>query len=269
MTLEEALEITKIHSVAGVLEEGSPLVKTRPFRSPHHSISTAGLVGGGTNPRPGELSLAHGGVLFLDELPEFKRDATEVMRQPMEDGKVTIARVASTVTYPCRTMIVAAMNPCKCGYYGDRSNKCRCSESNVTRYLSKVSGPLIDRMDIQVEAASLKYSELSMAPGESSESVRKRVVAARRIQLERYKNVGFYSNSALSGKNIEKYCLLTGEAAKLIKSAFENLGLSARAYSRILKISRTIADLDNKEKIDDVHIAEAIQYRTLDKKFWR
>ena len=269
LTFDEALEITKIHSVAGQLDKDNPLVTTRPFRNVHHTISTAGLVGGGANPHPGEISLAHGGVLFLDELPEFKRDAAEVMRQPMEDGKVTISRVAASLTFPCKTMVVAAMNPCKCGYYGDASGKCRCSASSVSRYLSKVSGPLLDRMDIQVEAASVKYSELSAPPAESSAKIRERVIAARRIQLERYKDEDFYSNSELSGKNIEKYCIMTPTAQSFIKSAFESMGLSARGYSRILKIARTIADLDKSEKIDDIHITEAIQYRTLDKKFWR
>lgn len=269
LSLEEALEVTKIHSIAGILKENRPLVTTRPFRSPHHSISTMGLVGGGAIPRPGELSLAHNGVLFLDELPEFRRDATEVMRQPLEDGVVYLTRVAASYTYPCKTMLVAAMNPCRCGYYGDRSRKCRCSASSVNRYLSRISGPLIDRIDIQTEASSLTYGELRAAPAETSAEIKKRVVRARKIQMERYKGQGIYCNAALAGKNIEKYCVLTNEGREILKNAFETLELSARAHSRVLKVSRTIADLENEERISGLHIAEAIQYRSLDKKFWR
>ncbi len=268
LNMEEALEVTKIHSIAGVLDEGTPLAVTRPFRSPHHSISTMGLVGGGTVPRPGELSLAHNGVLFLDEFPEIKTDATEVMRQPLEDGRVTISRVAASYTFPCKTMLVAAMNPCKCGYFGDRSRRCRCSSTAVTKYLSKISGPLIDRMDIQTEAPSISYEQLGARPAESSAQIKKRVTACRHIQAERYKGRGIHCNASLSGANIEKYCILTSEAKRLIKDAFEALGLSARAYSRILKVSRTIADLEQSENITEIHIAEAVQYRSLDKKFW-
>lgn len=268
LNMDEALEVTKIHSISGLLKENKPLILTRPFRSPHHSISTAGLVGGGSVPRPGELSLAHNGVLFLDELPEFKSDAIEVMRQPLEDGAVNIARVAASYTFPCKTMLVAAMNPCKCGYFGDRSKRCRCSTASIHKYLSKISGPLLDRIDIQTEAQSVSYNDLSARPAETSAEIKSRVVACRNLQAERYRGEGIYCNAALSGKSIEKYCMLTRDGAALIKNAFENLGLSARAYSRILKVSRTIADLDLCEKINEMHIAEAIQYRGLDKKFW-
>lgn len=268
LTPEEALETTKIYSVAGLLKNGLSLITRRPFRAPHHSISTVGLVGGGSVPRPGELSLAHNGVLFLDEFPEFRRDATEVMRQPIEDGEVRITRVAASVTYPCRTMLVAAMNPCKCGYYGDRNRKCRCSEASVQRYLSKISGPLLDRIDIQTEASSLSYKDIKLPPAETSAQIKKRVVKAREIQAERYKGCGFYTNAGLSGENISKYCELDREAEKVLKGAFEVMHLSARAHSRILKVSRTIADLAGSEKIGMMHVAEAVQYRNLDQKFW-
>lgn len=268
MTIEEALETTKIYSVAGLLKENGSLVTKRPFRSPHHTISTIGLVGGGAIPKPGELSLAHNGVLFLDELPEFKKDATEVMRQPMEDGKVNLTRVAASVTYPCKSMVVAAMNPCKCGYYGDKGGRCRCSEASIKRYLSKVSGPLLDRIDISVEASEISYADLKVSGGESSAEIKKRVVAAREIQIKRYKDETFFSNAELSGDKIEKYCTLTKSAEQLIKNAYSSMGLSARGYSRILKVARTIADLDASIDINEMHIAEAISYRSVDKKFW-
>ncbi len=268
MTIEEALETTKIYSVAGLLKDKGELITKRPFRSPHHTISTIGLVGGGSMPKPGELSLSHNGVLFLDELPEFKKDATEVMRQPMEDGKVNITRVSGSVTYPCKTMVLAAMNPCKCGYYGDGSGKCRCSEASIRRYLSRVSGPLLDRIDICVEALSITYGELKNRGGETSADIKKRVVAAREIQNARYKDEPFFSNSALEGDKIEKYCTLTKNAEVLLKNAYSSMSLSARGYSRILKVARTIADLEASEKINEMHIAEAISYRSVDKKFW-
>lgn len=268
LTLDEALEVTKIHSIANLIDAENPLVTSRPFRAPHHSISTVGLVGGGSMAKPGELSLAHNGVLFLDELPEFKRDATEVMRQPMENGKVTITRAAASATYPCKTMLVAAMNPCRCGYFGDKSGRCKCSERSVSNYLSKISGPLLDRIDLQVEAANPTYNELYSGPSESSAEIRKRVIAARKIQIERYKDIGIYCNAFLSGKHIEEFCVMTDEATALLKNAFESMGLSARAHSRLLKVARTIADLEGTEKIEALHIAEAIQYRSLDKKFW-
>lgn len=268
MTIEEALETTKIYSVAGLLKENGALVTKRPFRSPHHTISTIGLVGGGAIPKPGELSLSHNGVLFLDELPEFKNDATEVMRQPMEDGKVNLTRVAASVTYPSKCMVVAAMNPCKCGYYGEKSGRCRCSEASIKRYLSKVSGPLLDRIDISVEASEISYAELKVSGGESSAEIKKRVVAAREIQRKRYEGEVFHSNAGLDGDKIEKYCTLTKSAEELIKNAYASMGLSARGYSRILKVSRTIADLEGCENINEMHIAESISYRSVDKKFW-
>lgn len=269
LTLEEALEVTKIHSIAGLLPENSPLITVRPFRNPHHSISTIGLVGGGVVPKPGELSLAHRGVLFLDELSEFRRDATEVMRQPIEDGVVNLTRVSASITYPCKGMLVAAMNPCKCGYYGDRSKKCRCSEASVQRYLGKLSGPLLDRIDIQVEASSIMYADMQKTAPEGSKDIKKRVIYAREIQTKRYKTESFFSNADLTGSSIEKYCVLDGGAKRLIKNAFDAMGLSARAHSRILKVARTIADLEGEDVINELHVAEAIQYRSLDKKFWK
>ncbi|MBO4898132.1 MAG: YifB family Mg chelatase-like AAA ATPase [Clostridia bacterium] len=268
LTPEEALETTKIYSVAGLLKNGSALITQRPFRAPHHSTSTVGLVGGGTTPHPGELSLAHNGVLFLDELPEFHRDATEIMRQPLEDGKVNITRASGSLTFPCKTMLVAAMNPCKCGYYGDRSRKCRCTESAIHKYLSRVSGPLLDRIDIQTEAASVSYKDMKAPAAESSAEIKKRVLGARMIQYERYKDEDFYCNAGLSGSKIEKYCTAEPEAEKLLAEAFDSMNLSARAHTRVLKVARTIADLEGAEKISALHIAEAIQYRSLDKKFW-
>ena len=269
MTFEEALEVTKIHSIAGLLPHNTPLISTRPFRSPHHTISTAGLSGGGSIPRPGELSLAHNGVLFLDELPEFKRDALEVLRQPLEDGKVTISRATATYTYPCNIMLVASMNPCKCGYFGDPNHECTCTHAQVQNYRSKISGPLLDRIDIQVEVTPVNYNDLSSTrPAESSAEIKKRVDRTRAVQLERYKDKGIISNSQLTAGMINKYCRLSDEANALLKSAFDNLGFSARAHSRILKVARTIADLDGCENITSAHIAEAIQYRSLDRKYF-
>ena len=268
LTMDEALEVTKVHSVAGLLNNGLPLVTTRPFRAPHHSISTVGLVGGGSVPKPGEISLAHNGVLFLDELPEFRRDTTEAMRQPIEDGEIHITRVYASIAYPCKTMVVAAMNPCKCGYYGDKSRKCRCSTTSIHNYLAKVSGPLLDRFDIQTEASSISYGEVNSEPGESSAEIKKRVVAARDIQAARYKNEPFYCNADLEGDSVFRYCVLDSDAESILQKSFESLNLSMRAYSRILKVARTIADLENEEKIGYLHITEAISYRTLDRKFW-
>jgi len=268
LSFEEALEVTKIHSIAGVLPEKTPLLSARPFRSPHHTISAAGVAGGGRVPRPGEISLAHNGVLFLDELPEFSKDTLEVMRQPLEDGIVTIARVSATLTYPANTMLVAAMNPCKCGYYGDSAKKCTCSEAQVKQYLSKISGPLLDRIDIHVEVPSVKYSDLeSKAPQETSESIRAKVISARQIQLERFKGIsGIYSNSQMTPALVEEYCSLGETETMLLKAAFERLGLSARAHNRILKVARTIADLKESKNIRTEHLAEAIQYRSLDRR---
>ena len=269
LTFEEALEISKIHSIAGTLPEGSPLITTRPFRHPHHTVSSVGLSGGGTIPRPGELSLAHNGVLFLDELPEFKRDVLEVMRQPLEDGAVTISRVNATLTYPCNLMLVASMNPCKCGYLGDSRRQCTCTPSEVQRYRSKISGPLLDRIDIQVEVAAVDYDKLSSeGGGDSSIEIKKRIDRTRKIQLERYKDYNIYSNSQLTPKLMEKFCKLGDAENNILKSAFERLGLSARAHARILKVARTIADMEGSENITVPHIAEAIQYRNLDRKYF-
>lgn len=269
LSFDEALEVTKIHSIAGTLPPNVPLITTRPFRSPHHTVSAAALSGGGSIPKPGELSLAHNGILFLDELPEFKRDALEVLRQPLEDNTVTISRVNATLTYPCNIMLIASMNPCKCGYFGSRTRECTCTPAQVNQYRSRISGPLLDRIDIQVEVPSVNYDDLSsLKKGESSADIKKRVNAARKIQLERYKNHNIYSNSQLSGGLIQEFCRLGEAENKILKAAFDNLGLSARAHARILKVARTIADLDGKENINASHIAEAIQYRSLDRKYF-
>lgn len=268
LTFDEALEISKIHSIAGILPEGSPLITTRPFRHPHHTISSVGLSGGGTIPHPGELSLAHNGVLFLDELPEFKRDVLETMRQPLEDGCVTISRVNATLTYPCNFMLVASMNPCKCGYLGDPRRKCTCSAAEISKYRNRISGPLLDRIDIQVEVAGVDYDKLSsLDKGETSAQIKERVDKTRAIQLERYKDCGIYSNSQLTPSLIQKFCRLGEAENHILRSAFDRLGLSARAHSRILKVARTIADMDGSEEIMVSHIAEAIQYRSLDRKY--
>ena len=268
MTLEEAIEVTKIYSVAGELDKNSSLIARRPFRTPHHSASAVSIVGGGAKARPGEISLAHNGVLFLDEFPEYRKDVIESMRQPLEDKKITVTRAAASYTYPCNAMLVVALNPCKCGYYGDGSNRCRCSETDVRRYLSKISGPMLDRIDIQLEAAPVKYSDLKAMKGESSADIKKRVNAAREIQKERYKNEAITTNAQLSGSLIEKYCVIGEKENKMLKNAFESLGLTARAYTRILKVARTIADCDGREKINEMDIAEAIGYRSLDRKYF-
>ena len=268
MTFDEVLEVTKIHSVAGVLQSGKAVTK-RPFRAPHHSASGVSIVGGGAKAKPGEISLAHRGVLFLDELPEYKKDVIESMRQPVEDGFVTVSRAAGTHVYPSNVMLVCAMNPCRCGYYGDAGKKCRCSESDVARYLNKVSGPMLDRIDIQLEAKSVGYDDLQRPDGEKSNVMRERVEKARAIQKERYKNEKVTCNADLSGSLVEKYCVIGEEEKKLLEQAFKTMNMSARAYSRILKVARTIADLDNREKIDSMDIAEAIGYRNLDKKLWK
>ncbi len=269
LTFDEALEVTKIHSIAGTLMPDTPIVTERPFRSPHHSISSAGLTGGGSMPRPGELSLAHNGVLFLDELPEFKREVLEAMRQPLEDGVVTISRVNASITYPCSMMLVASMNPCKCGYYGDSTHRCSCTPAQIDAYRSKISGPLLDRIDIQTEVGAVDYSSLSkQSGGERSKDIKKRVNAARARQEERYKGLSIHSNSQLGAAELEKFCKIGETEHRLLKNAFDRLGLSARAYSRILKVARTIADLAGSENINAVHIAEAIQYRSLDRKYF-
>lgn len=269
MTLEEGLETSGIHSIAGLLPPNKVLVGTRPFRSPHHTISDAALLGGGTNPMPGEISLAHNGVLFLDELPEFRRNVLEVLRQPMEDGSVTVARVANTLTYPAKFMLVAAMNPCPCGYFTDPKKECHCTPFQIQSYLSKISGPLLDRIDIHLEVPRLKYEHLTdKRRGEPSDEIRKRVDAAKDIQRNRYSQDGVLFNAHLESKELEKYCILNKEAEELLKLAILELGISARAYDKILKVSRTIADLDGKEVIEAHHVSEAISYRSLDRNLW-
>ena len=269
MTLEESLETSKIHSVAGLLSPNRGLTGTRPFRAPHHTISDSALVGGGTNPSPGEISLAHNGVLFLDELPEFKRNVLEVLRLPLEEGSVTIARVANKLTYPSKFMLVAAMNPCPCGYFTDPKKECHCSPFQIQNYLSKISGPLLDRIDIHLEVPRLKLEHLTdKRRGEPSEEIRKRVDKVRAIQGERYKNDAMHFNAHLESKELEKYCILAKEAEELLKLAILELGISARAYDKILKVSRTIADLEGKDIIEAHHISEAISYRSLDRNLW-
>jgi len=265
MTFEESLELTKIYSIAGLLSNHSGLIRQRPFRAPHHTISNVGMVGGGRIPKPGEITLAHNGVLFLDELPEFPRDVLELLRQPLEDGKVTIARANATITYPCKFMLVTAMNPCPCGYYGDPFHECSCSPHQINRYLSKISGPLLDRIDLQLQVAPVKYSDLEGPSTTDSETIRKRVEAARLIQLERYKGQNIHCNSQLTPNLIHKYCKLDKDGKLLMKEAFHNMKLTARAYNKILKVARTIADLDNKSSIKEHHLAEALQYRNIDK----
>ena len=268
MTLDEAIEVTKIYSVAGALDDKVNLIAQRPFRTPHHSASAVSIVGGRPKARPGEISLAHNGVLFLDEFPEYRKDVIEAMRQPLEDKKITVTRAAASYTYPCNTMLVVALNPCKCGYYGDGSNRCRCSESEVRKYLGKLSGPMLDRIDSQLEAAPVKYADLKGMRGESSEEIKKRVIAAREIQKERYKNETISTNAQLSGSLVEKYCVIGDAESKMLKNAFETLGLTARAYTRILKVARTIADTEGRDKINEMDIAEAIGYRSLDRKYF-
>lgn len=269
LSFDEALEVTKIHSIAGLLPKDQPLILNRPFRSPHHTISSAGLSGGGSTPKPGELSLAHNGILFLDELPEFRRDSLEVLRQPLEDGNVTISRVNATLTYPCNIMLIASMNPCKCGYFGDSRRQCTCTSTQVNRYRSRISGPLLDRIDIQVEVSNVDYEDLSSTENsETSAEIKKRVNKTRKLQLERYKDYNIYSNSQLDAGMLKKFCPLGEEENAILRAAFDNLGLSARAHSRILKVARTIADLEGSENIKSEHIAEAIQYRSLDRKYF-
>jgi len=265
LTLAETLETTKIHSVMGTLN-GQAIIATRPFRSPHHTISDAGLVGGGSVPKPGEVSLAHNGVLFLDELPEFRRNVLEVMRQPLEDGNITVSRAMGSINYPASFMLVAAMNPCVCGFLTDPQKECICTPLQIQRYRSKVSGPLLDRIDIQVEVPGLRYQELaSKDAGESSDIIRRRVNQARAIQLQRFEKTKIHANAQMGTREIKRYCVVKDDAEKLLETAINKLGLSARAYSRVLKVGRTIADLAGAEGIEASHIAEAIQYRSLDR----
>lgn len=271
-TFEEALETTKIHSVAGVLDTTAGLVGVRPFRSPHHTISDAGLIGGGATPRPGEVSLAHNGVLFLDELPEFPRNVLEVMRQPLEDGNVCIARATMSLTFPARFMMAAAMNPCPCGYWGDRTRECHCSQTMIQRYVSKISGPLLDRIDIHIDVPAVNYKELrgSDSNAETSAQIRERVIRARQVQLNRFAAAGerIYSNAQMGSRQIRTYCELDSDSERMLERAMQQQGLSARAHDRILKVARTIADLEGNPKLESKHIAEAIQYRTLDRTYW-
>ncbi len=269
MSIEEAIETTKIHSITGILPPSAPLIAKRPFRFPHHTISYAGLIGGGTYPQPGEVSLAHNGVLFLDELPEFNRNVLEVLRQPLEDGVVTISRAKSSITYPARFMLVGAMNPCPCGYFGDSYRECTCTPSQIDRYRSKISGPLLDRIDMHITVGRVRYEDImDMQPGENSESIRERINKARTIQEERYRNDGIFFNAHLDSKRIRKYCSIDKESRSLLNAAMEKFGFSARAVDRVLKMAKTIADLEGVEEIKTPHIAEAIQYRTLDRKLW-
>jgi magnesium chelatase family protein len=270
LSLQEALETTKIHSVAGKLPEHATLVSKRPFRSPHHTISDVALVGGGGVPQPGEISLAHNGVLFLDELPEFKRTVLEVMRQPMEERRVTISRAKVAVDFPASFMLIASMNPCPCGYYNHPERQCTCAPGTVQKYLNKVSGPLLDRIDLHVEVTPVAFSELSaMRKGETSAVIRERVLKARDVQAERYKDqAGIYSNAQISSKMLREVCVINTAGHNLLKTAMERLNLSARAYDRILKVARTIADLAGSADIKVEHLAEAIQYRSLDREGW-
>ena len=271
LTFDEAIETTKIHSVAGVLDTAAGLVTQRPFRSPHHTISDAGLIGGGIMPRPGEVSLAHNGLLFLDELPEFPRNVLEVMRQPLEDHTVTIARASMSLTFPARFMLAAAMNPCPCGYFNDKSRQCMCTPPMIQRYVAKISGPLLDRIDIHIEVPAVQYKELrGGAAAEGSAEIRARVLGARERQRQRFKRTGekTYSNAQMSTRQIRVHCELSADAERLLERAMQQQGLTARAHDRILKVARTIADLEGAERLTVAHLAEAIQYRTLDRSYW-
>ncbi len=269
LSFEEALQTTKIHSVAGLLPSGTGLLRMRPFRAPHHTISDAGLVGGGSGiPRPGEVSLAHNGLLFLDELPEFPRNVLEVLRQPLEDGQVTIARAGVTLSFPASFMMAAAMNPCPCGFYNDATRECRCTPAIIARYVAKISGPLVDRIDIHVEVPAVKYGELRGGEAEKSARIRERVIRARETQLERFKGTGLYCNAQMSTRHVHQHGTLDAAGERLLETAIARLGLSARAHDRVLKVARTIADLDGAPQIQTKHLAEAVQYRSLDRAYW-
>lgn len=269
MSFEEALEVTKIHSIAGTLDPEKGIITNRPFRTPHHTATTIALAGGGKDAKPGEISLAHNGVLFLDELPEYKRDFIETLRQPLEDGKITVARAKMTVNYPSSFVLIASMNPCPCGNYGSKTHTCRCTPSQIHKYLNKLSGPIMDRIDLHVEVDSITYDDLtSTNEEENSASIKERVNKARLVQLKRFEKSKIYSNSKMNVVQTKKYCKLDERAERLVKDAFDKLKLSARAHDRILKVARTIADLEGSELISPMHIAEAIHYRTLDRKYW-
>lgn len=269
LSFEEALEATKIYSVAGLINAKNPLVLTRPFRAPHHSVSKAGMVGGGGIPRPGEISLAHNGILFMDEFPEFSRDTLESLRQPLEEGRVIVSRVNGSIEFPARMMLVAAMNPCPCGFLGDSTRECTCSPVEINRYKSRISGPLLDRIDIHIEVPRIKYQDLKNndTQNESSHFIRKRIIRARKVQEQRFLGTPITTNAQMGSKEIRSYCFVTGKGTKLLKEAFERLHLSVRAYNRILKVARTIADLSENEEISQEHIAEAIQYRSFDRTY--
>ena len=268
LNFEESIEVTKIHSVSGLTERRG-LIATRPFRSPHHTISDAGLIGGGSIPRPGEVSLAHNGLLFLDELPEFDRNVLEVLRQPLEDGRVTISRASMSVTFPSRFMMAAAMNPCPCGFFNDPKRECKCSPLQIQRYVAKISGPLLDRIDIHIDVPAVKFVELTnQTPSEPSSDIRQRVERTRQIQFHRFAGEKVYCNAQMSPRLIRKYCAIDSTAKTLLETALNRLGLSARAYDRILKVSRTIADLEGQDKLAAHHVSEAIQYRSLDRTYW-
>jgi magnesium chelatase family protein len=267
MNFDESIETTKIHSIMGLLRKGQPLIATRPYRSPHHTISDAGLIGGGQVPKPGEVSLSHNGVLFLDELPEFKRNVLEALRQPLEDGQVTISRAVTSLTYPASLMLVAAMNPCKCGFHGDPLHQCLCTPHQIQTYRARVSGPLMDRIDIHIEVPAIKFNEISSdVPGEPSGAIRDRVTFARSVQLERFKTDSIYANAHMKPRHIRKYCKIDADSQRLMEAAMNRLGLSARAYNRVLKVARTIADIEGSGPIATEHISEAIQYRSLDRR---
>jgi magnesium chelatase family protein len=269
MSFEEGLETTRIHSVTGLLPSETGIIDTRPFRSPHHTISDAGLVGGGSVPRPGEVSMAHNGVLFLDELPEFPRNVLEVMRQPLEERRVTIARAQMTLTFPASFILVAASNPCPCGFANDFRRECFCTPPQIQRYMSKISGPLMDRIDIQIDVPAVPYKELSNTrAAESSEMIRTRVIAARSVQFRRFYDEKIYTNAQMGPRHIRKFCVLTTECEKIMENAVTKLGFSARGYDRILKVSRTIADLAGDDELAPKHLSEAVQYRTLDRNLW-
>lgn len=268
LSFEESLEVTKIYSIAGLMPS-KKLITERPFRSPHHTASNISLIGGGRVPKPGEVSLAHNGILFLDELPEFNKNVLETLRQPIEDGVVNISRISASLSYPSKFMMVASMNPCPCGYFGDSSNNCNCSPGEIDRYLGKISYPLLDRIDIHLEVSPVKYEELKdNNPSETSKQIRERVDGAREIQYKRYKNHSIYTNSQMNSKEVKKYCKLSKDNQLIMENAFKKYNFSARTYNKILKVARTIADLDNKENIEDIHLLEAIRYRNLNKKYW-